>query len=74
MSSNNAKLYLYTCNEGRFKVELLKEKAFTSLAVKIRLLEPITIRGVTYPVGSVLSVGHWQVKPLMYEQKEEGSQ
>lgn len=47
-------------------MELLEEKAFTELAVKIRLLEPITIHGrkgsVTFPIGSILDVGKWQVK------------
>lgn len=54
------------------QVRLLKEKAFTELAVKIKLLEPLTRYGphgtVTFPVGSVLSVGAWQVK----EEKEAG--
>lgn len=56
-------IYLYTCNEGTFKVELIKREGFT---VKIKLLEriPFRVKSKQYhhEIGDILSVGHWQVK------------
>jgi hypothetical protein len=68
--------WVYTCNEGKFAVKLLRKENLGFVSV-IELLEPIPFRIksklLTLNVGTILRVGSWQVKKtqLMVKEKEE---